>query len=132
MALGCGTDAVGIGDCRELERARCAAGPACGFPDVEACVRYERDHCLHGVPLESISAGQIDACVLDVQRAGECAAGQGPATPADACAVPVALVAAATACDVVRSPERAASCSFLAPSAGSVAAPAPSDRDAAP
>jgi hypothetical protein len=130
VALGCGTDAVGVGDCRELERARCAAGPACGFPDVEACERYERDHCLHGLPLESISAGQIDACVLDIQRAGQCAASEGPATAANACATPVALVAVATACDVVRSPERAQSCSFLGPSAGPVPPPVLPSPDA--
>jgi hypothetical protein len=115
VALGCGTDAVGVGDCRELETARCAAGPACGFPDVAACQRYERDHCLHGVPLENIGAGQIDACVLDIQRAGQCAASEGRLTPANTCASPVALAVAGTACDVVRSPERALSCSFLAP-----------------
>jgi hypothetical protein len=131
-ALGCGTDAVGVGDCRELERARCAAGPACGFRDVAACERYERDHCLHGLGLESISAGQLDGCVLDIRRAGQCAVSEGRTTPANACADPVALATEATACDVVRSPERAVSCSFLVPGPAPVPLPAPSESDAGP
>jgi hypothetical protein len=132
MALGCGTDAVGVGDCRELENARCAAGPACGFPDIAACQRYERDHCLHGVPLESISAGQIDACVLDIQRAGQCAVNEGRLTPANICSPPVALAVAGTACDVIRSPERALSCSFLAPGQTPDPPPDPTNPDAGP
>jgi hypothetical protein len=117
LLLGCGTDAVGVGECRALERARCAAGAACGFRDVAACERYERDHCLHGVALDDVSVAQIDACVLDVERAGRCAASQGVTTPANTCAEPVILLSPGSACDVVRTPERAASCAFLAPGA---------------
>lgn len=132
LALGCGTDAVGVGECRALEQARCEAGAACGFPDVAACQRYERDHCLHGVAIEDIAPGQVDACVADLGRAGRCAASQGQSTPADTCAEPVTLAAVASACDVVRNPERAASCSFLAPRADSVPPPGPPASDAGP
>jgi hypothetical protein len=116
ILLGCGTDAVGISECREIERARCAAAPACGFPDVAECQRYSRDHCLHGVTLESIDSVEVDACVRDIERAGRCAAAQGQNTTPATCAEAVAGAGAApTICDVVRSPELAASCTFLRP-----------------
>jgi hypothetical protein len=112
---GCfGTDAVGVSECRELEQTRCAAAVPCGFPDVGECRRYYRDHCLHGVALEAINAAQVDACVLDLERVGRCAADQGPDTPPSMCAEPVATVGVAgSVCDVVRRPEAAAACAFL-------------------
>ncbi len=115
--VGCfGTDAVGVSECRELEQTRCAAAAPCGFPDVGACRRYYRDHCLHGVALETISAVQVDACVLELDRLGRCATDQGPDTLPGACAEPVATVGAAgSVCDVVRQPEAAAACAFLTP-----------------
>jgi hypothetical protein len=123
--LGCGTDAVGVAECRAFERVRCQAAAACGYPDVPACERFERDHCLHGVALETISAIELDACAADVGRAGRCAAEQGADTAASACSETVATAApAATACEVVLSPERASSCAFLV-GATAVAAPAP-------
>jgi hypothetical protein len=124
-ACGCGTDAEGTAECRALERVRCQAAAACGYPDVEECIRYQRDQCLHGVAIESITTAQFDACAQDVARAGRCAAGQGPDTPAASCSEPVQTGApASTACDVVRSPERAASCAFLVPTASPPAAAA--------
>lgn len=99
---------------------------ACGYPDVAECIRYERDHCLHGVALESVSVTELDACVQDMTRAGRCAARQGPGTPAGSCSEPIAAEpAASTACDVVRSPERASSCAFLVPGAAATPPPAP-------
>lgn len=101
-----------------MERARCEAAAACGYPDVEECQRYHRDQCLHGVNPESVSSLQVDACVQDIQRAGRCAAGQGPSTPANTCSERVAAdTPARTACDVVLSPELAQSCAFLVPDA---------------
>jgi hypothetical protein len=122
LAFGCGTDAVGTTECREIEQARCAAAAACGFPDVAECERYYRAHCLHGVPLDAVSSVEVDTCVRDIERAGRCAAGQGPSTAPSACAEPVPLVGtAAEICDVVRGPEVTASCAFL----GSVESPPP-------
>jgi len=131
ITTGCGTDAVGTPECRAFERVRCEAAVACGYPDVEECVRFERDHCLHGVALDSISVVELDGCVQDVARAGRCAAGQGPDTLAASCSDRVQVApAATTACDVVRSPERAVSCAFLAPGAPAAPAPvAPVDAD---
>lgn len=114
LAVSCGTDAVGTTECREIEQARCAAASACGFPDVTECERYYRAHCLHGVPLDAVSSVEVDNCVRDIERAGRCASGQGPNTAPGACAEAVSLVGLAPAiCDVVRSPEVAASCAFL-------------------
>lgn len=122
LACGCGTDAVGTTECREIEQARCVAAAACGFPDVAECERYYRAHCLHGVPLSAVSSVEVDGCVRDIERAGRCASGQGPNTAPSACAEAVSIVGAAPAiCDVVRSPELAASCAFL----GEVEAPEP-------
>jgi hypothetical protein len=121
-ATGCGTDAVGVSECRAFERVRCQAAASCGYPDVAACERFERDHCLHGVDLESINSIELDACALDVERAGRCAAGQGPDTEASACSEPVVTVSAPrTACAIVLSPELASSCVFLVPGASALA-----------
>lgn len=121
-AVGCGTDAVGVAECRAFERVRCQAAASCGYPDVAECERFERDHCLHGVDLESISAIELDACAQDVARAGRCAAGQGPNAAVSACSEPVVTESAPrTACEVVLSPEFASSCVFLDPGASALA-----------
>ena len=125
-AAGCGTDAVGVSECRAIERARCDAAVACGYPNVEECRRLQRDQCLHGVGVESVSAVQADACVSAIQAAGECAASLGPTTAASACMPAIATDSAArTACDVVRSPEVSTSCAFLVPPVAPAAPPAP-------
>lgn len=130
-ASGCGTDAVGTAECRTLERARCEAAAACGYPNVDECIRYQRDHCLHGTAVETISGVELDACAEDVARAGRCAAGQGPDTRASSCSEAVTTApATATACDVVRSPERAASCAFLLPAGAAPPPPAPAPMTA--
>lgn len=127
VAVGCGTDAEGTAECRAFERVRCQAAAACGYPDVDECIRYERDQCLHGVALETITVAEFDGCAQDVGSAGRCAAAQGPDTLAASCREPVATaVPTATACDVVRSPERALACAFLVPGAPP---PAPVARD---
>lgn len=112
LAGGCGTDAAGVAECREIERARCAAAASCGFSDVEQCQRYYRDHCLHGVAIEDVSAVQVDACVAEIERAGRCAAEQ--ATP-QTCSEPLSTqVATAQVCDLVLQPEQLTACAFLA------------------
>jgi hypothetical protein len=119
LAGSCGTDAVGVSECREIEDARCAAAASCGFPDVAQCQRYYRDHCLHGVAVEDVSAVQVDACVAELERAGRCAAEQ--ATPAT-CSEPLRTqVAVAQVCDLVLQPEQLTPCAFLA------AVPAPEE-----
>jgi hypothetical protein len=91
---GCGTDAKDVDECRDIEQARCEAAKPCGLvDDVDACKRFYRDHCLHGMVVESPGQAQVDACVEAIQEAGE-----------------------AMECDTVLYPERTAQCSFLAPS----------------
>ncbi len=116
LSLACGTDAVGVADCREIERARCEAAAPCGFPDVAECRRYSRDHCLHGLAAESPGPTDVDACATDLAAAGQCAASQGASTAPDACDPPLATDGtAASVCDVISRPERASACSFLLP-----------------
>ena len=125
LGVGCGTDAVGVSECRAIERARCDAAVACGYPNAEECRRLQRDQCLHGVTAASVSSVEADACARDIERAGACAASAGPDTAASACSPPIATDAPTrTACEVVLSPELTPSCAFLVPSPAA-AAPAP-------
>lgn len=116
---GCGTDAVGIDDCRDIERARCEAAAHCGLiDDVEECQRFYRDHCLHGLSVESPGAIAVERCVVVIQRAGECARDHGGVdAPLSECDGRVSdeTVDAREACDLVLYPERAAECRFLTP-----------------
>lgn len=108
----CGTDAVGIEDCRAIEEARCAAGHACGVvADVEDCQRFYRDQCLHGLAVRSPGRPAVEDCVAAVEAAGECArAGGGEAEGCDA-----------APCDGIVHPERMPACAFL----GTDASPPP-------
>ena len=130
LAGSCGTDAVGVSECREVEEARCNAAVSCGYTDVEECRRFYRDHCLHGVALDKVDAVQVDQCVAQVQNAGQCAAEQPGAAPAD-CAQPIeTATSVAKVCDVVLRPELATTCAFLVPAPGSAPAPEPPAADA--
>jgi len=76
LSSGCTTDAIGIAECREIEYARCEASVPCGaIEDVEACKRFYRDQCLHGIagPTVPTTADQ-GACVTAITEAGQCAA----------------------------------------------------------
>lgn len=123
----CGTDAVGVGECRTLELVRCEEASACGFvEDVEACQRYYRSHCLHGLAVNARPAqDERDRCIEAIQKAGACARKDGPETPLASCdggppAEPLPERTLETTCDVVRRPWDATACSFLnpAPSTG--------------
>jgi hypothetical protein len=112
-ASGCGTKAVGVDDCRDIEQARCQAGKPCGLvDDVEACERYYRDHCLHGLATEPPAGASVEACVQVIRGAGDCAKADPEAALAD-CESTAPTSGLATACDVVRHPELAVECSFL-------------------
>src|SRR5690606_1028879 len=79
LSLGgaCSTDAVGIGECRDVEYARCEASVACGVIDaneVEACKRFYRDHCLHGIRGDEVpTANQHKECLALIKNSGESA-----------------------------------------------------------
>jgi hypothetical protein len=105
---GCGTDAVGVDDCRRLEEARCAAAEACGdVNDIEACQRFYRDQCLHGLSVPRPGGANIDACAQAIASAEGCARETDPA-----CTDPALKE---QACELVRHPELAPECSFLGP-----------------
>jgi hypothetical protein len=113
-ASGCGTNAIGVDDCRDIEQARCEASVPCGFvDDVKACRRYYRDHCLHGL-LTKPSAGAVAECVRVIDAAGECASAD-PEAALGACDPEVTDGNArlSSACDVVAHPEYARECAFL-------------------
>jgi hypothetical protein len=112
-ASGCGTKAVGIDDCRDIEQARCRAGELCGLvDDVAACERYYRDHCLHGLAIAPPKGASVESCVQVIRGAGECAKTD-PETPLDECESTASRTGLATACDVVKHPELASECAFL-------------------
>jgi hypothetical protein len=114
-ASSCGTNAVGVDDCREIEQARCHAGDPCGLiEDVDACDRYYRDHCLHGLATKPPAGASVSACVQVIQAAGRCAEA-GADTALSKCeeGVTDSQPGLRTACDVVSHPERASECSFL-------------------
>jgi hypothetical protein len=117
VTSGCSTAAVGIDDCREIEQARCRAGKHCGIiTDVEACERYYRDHCLHGVSGADPSGAQVSECVAVIEAAGNCAAAaESVDVELSACepAVTEPNADLLLACDVVAYPERATQCAFL-------------------
>lgn len=114
-ASGCGTAAVGIDDCRDIEQARCHAAAACGFvSDVDACERYYRDHCLHGLPVKPPAGDSVPSCVEVIKAAGRCAEGD-PSIELVDCDPAVAEPKSGftLACDVVSHPERTPECAFL-------------------
>lgn len=111
----CGTDAVGVSECRDIENVRCEAGAYCtDFRNVSACRRFQRDHCLHGLRVDDVPPSQIQACVEALRRAGECARDQGPSTAPAECASSIES-SAASICDVVLQPELSEACAFLVP-----------------
>lgn len=113
VASGCGSDAVGVDACRDIEAARCEAAQHCGFLDesVEQCQRFYRDHCLHGIK-SGKEPGDIalDRCIGAIQKAGQCAK-DGKATLVD-CQwggeTPLT-----TPCEVVQFPQDIEECGFL-------------------
>lgn len=123
LAAGCGTDAVGVDECREIEQARCEAAPVCHGEqfDVGACRLFYRDHCLHGMQLESApSQRSVDLCVARIQQAAACARSTGLETSIENCPAEEQPGGkegdeVLTACQAVATPERLTDCAFLVP-----------------
>jgi hypothetical protein len=124
QAIGCRTKAVGINDCREIEEARCEAAVHCGdqipVDDVEACKRFYRDQCLHGLAIDDDpSSSAVRACVAAITSAGNCAKNDGADTRIEDCADAPELMQGfdaerlETACDVIERPQYTAACFFL-------------------
>lgn len=96
FAPACGTDAVGIEACREIENVRCDRAPECQIAlttpppaadPVEGCRRFYLDACLHGLQsAKDPTVAERNACVAALK---------------------------AGTCDTIRAPERAPECAFL-------------------
>lgn len=121
FVAGCGTSAKGIDTCREIEEERCRQAPACpdqfrvrSESEVESCVRFYRDQCLHGLSAEEPGKPALDACLQTIRRAGACAKA-GSKTLDDCNPRPSAETKLATACEVLVHPEQTAECAFLVP-----------------
>lgn len=96
VLIACGTDASGVEACRQVEEARCHQGPACGVDmskpvhrdspamDVDACIRWYDDACLHGLMVADPGGPQTQACVAAINT-GDCPTVLHPETNA-ACA----------------------------------------------
>ena len=122
-ASSCGTNAVGVDDCRDIEQARCRASASCldanGAPlidDVDACERFYRDHCLHGLAVKPAAGASVAGCVQVIEAAGRCAERDPASTLADCNeteAVTEPRPGLSLACEVVTHPEKTPECSFL-------------------
>lgn len=119
-ASSCGTSAVGVDECRDIEQARCQASAFCldsrGNPlieDVGACERYYRDHCLHGLAAKPPAGASVGACLDVIEAAGRCAKSD-PDAALD-CTETASKPRGnfSLACDLVAHPERAVECAFL-------------------
>lgn len=116
VGLACGTKAVGVDACEEIETARCEAAVSCGdVDDSDACARFARDNCLHGVALDNDpSSVAVERCVGALNAAAQCARKNGDDSTVGECD---GLDARSSddVCDVIREPERATRCAFLSP-----------------
>ena len=117
MAAGCGTDAKGVDDCRDIEEARCSADKNCGVVmNVTQCQNFYRDQCLHGLPVSPPGSAAIKACVATIHAAGLCALEGMDTAPSDCSAGnPSGMTSAQTTCEIVSNPEKTAECAFLMP-----------------
>lgn len=116
LLLQCGTDAVGVAQCRTIENARCVAAAQCGLvDDVEGCQRFAHDHCLHGLPLEEEPGQDMsNQCAEALLRAGRCAERSGKRSEPRSCSQSwFSESRATTICQLVEQPERATQCAFL-------------------
>lgn len=108
---GCGTDAKGIEDCRDIEQARCDALAACGtVSDVGECQRFYHDHCLHGLPLAPPQRAEVDQCVAAIQSLGACARLDRQVKVRDCL---VDTTGASLVCEALQFPEKVNACAFL-------------------
>ncbi len=80
--IDCGTDAVGVDSCKQIEEARCRQAPACGISleppyhtsgnDVSACIRAYDISCLHGLDVGDPGSVAVSACVAAIEQPGNC------------------------------------------------------------
>lgn len=113
-AAACGTSAVDVQACKDIEDARCVAAadaPICGIDlstpphndknDATACIRFYETQCLHGLAT-TVAPGTsaVSTCVAAIKAGGEAARGGNDA-----------------GCAIVKAPQNDPACSFLTPPA---------------
>jgi hypothetical protein len=107
LAASCGTDAVGVDACRQIESARCDDAPTCKADfDVAHCQAFYRDQCMHGIENAGHppSDAEVSDCVAAIHAVTDCAK-RGAANMKD-CNVALVdgvLPATLSPCDVVMS-----------------------------
>jgi hypothetical protein len=127
----CGTDAVGIDACRQIEQLRCELVAGCPTSpvqdqqDIDDCKMFYRDQCLHGIADGASPDGaMVDACLGAIRQARACwnegltlAACQTLAEDGGVVGpTPAAGVDPATSgCGAIMAPEMLEACSFLRP-----------------
>lgn len=125
LVPGCGTDAVGIEACRQVEAARCDIAPTCagfdGSPNlktdeqVKNCREFYSDHCLLGLENTKADVGQaeIDACVKALKQTSKCEAPK--ASEMGACGVALRDNVDPTVkpCEVLQNPHWLEACKWL-------------------
>jgi hypothetical protein len=96
LVFACGTDAVGIDACRQVESARCLQAPNCGIDltipvhrdtpktDIDACIRFYHEQCLHGLAAAKDPGTQAVKECVDAINTGDCKVVKDP-TLAPAC-----------------------------------------------
>lgn len=114
--LACGSSAIGVEDCRSIERARCQAARGCNVgidttADEQTCERFARDNCLHGMLVAASTAGAVTECVHSINVAGACVAKK--TALADCTGIGKVTNAKASVCDVIVNPEQITACEFL-------------------
>src|ERR1700678_814738 len=72
----CGSKAVGVSTCKQIETARCQAAAACNSPitwpddtsgtDVAACIRYYDDACLDGLQVSAPTSAEGTAPIASL------------------------------------------------------------------
>jgi hypothetical protein len=100
----CGTSAVDVQACRQIETARCNHAQACGISlstpvhdgnDVDFCISFYDDQCLHGLVTQQVpGTTAVNECVAAINLAAD-------PTVAN--------------CDVLKNPQSSPSCAFLIP-----------------
>jgi len=120
LAGACTTGAIGISQCREIEYARCEASVACGVVnDVDACKRFYRDQCLHGIAGPTLpSTDEQSDCVEAIEQAGACAEDE-PESAFTDCSEHAGMGGGnasdedVSVCDFLAAPWRSEVCDFL-------------------
>jgi hypothetical protein len=124
--MSCGSDAIGIEACRDIETARCNAAAFCGMTaqEVSDCKIFYHDQCLHGIENSIVNDGgdppqtETNGCVTEIGLLQACIQAGGK-TMADCTKVTLTVgidpaVSKKDPCEVLmHEPEDLSACSFI-------------------